>query len=339
VQLTDGTWLLAETAWPRHRGWGVLAGRPEGGPITIEIPRPRREAGTLRLGVEAFRRTNASVLVVADPDVVVDRADADPVSPWNLATSLHAFHAAAFHARRETQGAAVLQIRGYGATQPIRDPVVVTGWRPILGKEHVPAPLARLAGDLAFLGPARFHDGSRELLDLAGTGNPQLEYCERYEAMPCALIWVSEAMRTEFREADRDRELATLKSAGVEVIGASPVDALSGADLAPSPLPPAVRARFDEIVTILEGYAADGNVQRLRLLEGKVHLRGGYSEEVGRAYVTFEIVDGRHLARGLVLVPAGKSRATIAPGDGLARRIDAALAHRPLSIEIAGVLP
>jgi hypothetical protein len=100
-----------------------------------------------------------------------------------------------------------------------------------------------------------------------------------------------------------------------------------------------MRARFDEIVTILEGYAADGNVQRLRLLEGKVHLRGGYSEEVGRAYVTFEIVDGRHLARGLVLVPAGKSRATIAPGDGLARRIDAALAHRPLSIEIAGVLP
>jgi hypothetical protein len=338
VQLVDGTWLIAETAWPRSRGWGVLAGRTKGAPVTIEIPRPRREAGTLRLGVEAFRRTNASVLVVADPDVVADRLDADPVAPWNLATPLHAFHAAAFHARRETPGAAILQIRGYGATQPIQDPVVVTAWRSILGKDQVPPQLGALVENLSFLGAARYHDGSRELLDLAGTGNPQLEYCERYEAMQCALVWVSETVRTEFREADRDRELATLKSAGVEIVGTSPVEALAGGSLEPSPLPPAASARFDEIAKILEGYAADGNVQRLRLLDGKVHLRGGYSEEVGRAYLQFDLVDGPHVARGLVLVPAGKLRADIAPGEGLARRLDAALAHRPLSIRISGVI-
>jgi gamma-polyglutamate biosynthesis protein CapC len=345
VLLADGAgegracWLLAETKQPRARGWGALIARTgKAAPITVEIPRPRREAGTLRLGVEVFRRVDASVLIVADPDVSPERADADPAAPWNLATSLHAFHQAAFHAARD--GAVVLQLRGFGATQPVADPLVVSMWRPILSSDQVPPALAALTNgaELAFLGRPRFFDGSRELLDLAGTGNPQLEYCERYESTPCALLWVSEPTRAAYREADRERELTTFAKLGIATTTATPIVALVEPVLeAGGPMPAALQARYDALARIAEGYALDGNAQRLRLFAGAT-VRGGYSEEVGRAFLTLEVREGDRVIRGLVLVPGGSQRIAVSPGPDLVRRVDAALAHRPLSIQVSGRL-
>jgi hypothetical protein len=284
-----------------------------------------------------FRRVGASVLIIADPDVPAERADSDPAAPWNLATALHAFHQAAFHASRD--GAVVLQLRGFGATQPVKDPLVVSTWRPILAADQVPPALATLTNgaDLAFLGRPRFFDGSRELLDLAGTGNPQLEYCERYESTPCALLWVSEPMRAAYREADRERELTTFGKLGVATTVAAPVAALLEPALEAAPVPQSLQARYDALAGIAEGYALDGNAQRLRLLTD-ANVRGGYSDEVGRAFLALEVRDGDHVMRGIVLVPGGTQRTAVSPGPDLVRRIDAALAHRPLSIQISGRL-
>jgi len=336
-----GCWLLAETVHPRVRGWGVLAGRiDKAEPVTIEVPRPRRETGTLRLGVEVFRRVDASALIVADPEVRVERTDSDPAAPWNLATSLHAWHQAAFHARAASEGAAVLQIRGFGVTQPVSDPLLVTMWRPVLADDQIPPSLASLTGkQLAFLGHARYFDGSRELLDLAGTGNPQLEYCERYEATPCALVWASDAVRSQFREADRERDVGTMNKLDIAVTDASPGASLVEPALEPAGVPASLQARYDELVRSAEGYALDGNVQRLRLLGGNPAVRAGYSDELGRTFLRIEVSEGDRVVRGLVLVPGGTQRVTLTPSANLAREIDGALARRPLSIRLSGRRP
>jgi hypothetical protein len=334
-------WVLAEMKRPRVRGWGVLAGRTaKSTPITIEIPRPRREAGTLRLGVEVFRRVNAATLVIADPDVSVERSDADPAAPWNVATAVHSFHQAAFHARSAAHGAAILQIRGFGTTQPLRDPVLVTMWRPILGDNQVPAPLSSLIQKqlTGLLGTVRFFDGSRELLDLAGTGNPQLEYCERYESTPCALVWVSEAVRAQFREGDRDRELSTLAKLDIPTTNASPIAVLVEPALVPASPSQALQEKYDELLQIVEGYALDGNVQRVRLLAG-ASVVAGYSDELGRAFMRIEVHEGDRVVRGIVLVPGGSGRVLVTPGANVARELDTALARRPLSIQMSGRLP
>jgi hypothetical protein len=334
-------WILAELNRPRVRGWGVLAGRAgKTTPITIEIPRPRREAGTLRLGVEVFRRVGAATLVIADPDVSVERSDSDPAAPWNVATAVHSFHQAAFHARSASDGAAILQIRGFGTAQPLRDPVLVTLWRPVLGDDQVPPPLASLINKQlsGLLGTVRFFDGSRELLDLAGTGNPQLEYCERYESTPCALVWVSEAVRAQFREGDRDRELSTFAKLDIRATAASPIGALLEPPLAPGSPSRDLQDNYDELLHIVEGYALDGNVQRLRLLAG-ANVVAGYSDELGRAFMRIEAREGDRVVRGIVLVPGGSGRLLVTPGANVARELDIALARRPLSIQISGRLP
>jgi hypothetical protein len=337
-----GCWLLVETKQPRARGWGVIAGRATpGAPITIEVPRPRREAGTLRLGVEVFRRLEASTLIIADPDLPAERGDADPAAPWNLATSLHAFHRAAFHAKRD--GALMLQLRGFGSTQPIHDRLVVSLWRPILAPDQVPRALAAVTSSaaLSFLGRPRFFDGSRELLDLAGTGNPQLEYCERYDATPCALLWVSEPTRAGYREADSERELGTFTKLGVPTTTVSPIAALVEPALESSTaVPRTLQARYDALLRVAEGYALDGNAQRLRGITAmRASVLGGYSEEVGRAFLQLEVREGNSVIRGLVLVPGGTQRISLSPGHELPQRVDAALAHRPLSIQLSGRLP
>src|SRR6185503_15123473 len=232
-----------------------------------------------------------------------------------------------FHARSAGDGAAVLQIRGFGVTQPIADPMLVTMWRPILANDQIPAPLASLVTKrLAFLGHARFFDGSRELLDLAGTGNPQLEYCERYESTPCALVWVSDAVRTQFREGDRTRELATLDKLGIALTDTSPVASVVEPPIVAAPAPRSLQTRYDELVKIASGYALDGNVQRLRLLAGD-GVKAGFSDELGRTFLRIEVSEGNNVIRGLVLVPGGTQRVTLSPGPELARQLDAALAR------------
>ncbi len=345
-------WVLSEARRPRVLGWGALAGRTGGSArsgsggasITLEVPRPRREGGTLRLAAEAFRRTGARALIVADPDVVGARDDADPAAPWNVATSFHALHAAAYSASPDPATAVMLQIRGFSTTQPISDPVVVTTWRPIVGGDAPPAiaSIVSASGPLGFLGPPRYHDGSRELLDLAGTGNAQLSSCRQLVAT-CALVWVSDAARLDLGDVERERAVATLRRQGIAVVEESPLGALIDPPLAPGPpvaITPALAARFGAAVAVAEGFARDGNPQRLRLLASQsVTVKAGFSDELGRAYVVVAAREQGIEMRAIVLVPGGVERSEIpVRGDrgALARDVELALSRRPLSLRLAG---
>lgn len=346
-----GCWILAEASSPRRLGWGVLAGRAgKAPPLAIEIPRPRREAGTWRLGVELWRHAGAATLIVADGDVPEERADADPAATWNAATAFQALHQAVHDAHRGDPAALILQIRGFGITQPIRDPVVVTLPRPILVRSQIPARLAGLleAKDaLGVLRGARIHDGARELVEVSGVGNPQLHYCARFELVSCAILWFGEPVRDGYREVDRERELAKLARMKLSVTAASAPAALHDPPLgAPDPVRLAeLKPRFDELVRLLETYALEQNVQVLRLVtamvaaDAAVTARGGYSDELGRPFLIAELHEGDHAMRALVLIPSGTGRIDLEGGGDVANRLPGLLARRPRIVTLVGRVP
>jgi len=341
-------WLVAETAKPRRLGWGVLAGRvADSAPLAIEAPRPRREGGTWRLAVELFRHADAASLIVADADVPPDRADADPAAAWNVATAFQAFHQAVHDARRATPDATILQIRGFGITQPVREPVVVMFPRALPSPDRLPKYIAALVGKTGALSrfqPVRFDSGARELVDLAGTGNPQLQYCTRFETTTCALLWFSEAARDEYRDVDRDRELAKLARMNVRITNATATAALlespAGDDQGPPALAPPdaahaarLRAKFAELGKLAETFALERNVHLLRRMPA---VTAGYSDELGRPFLLIELRDGDHVIRGLVPIPAGTENVALDAGDDTAKLLPELLAQRPRSITVVG---
>lgn len=361
-----GCWILAEASRPRRLGWGALAHRTGAPPVAIELPRPRREAGTWRLGVEMWRHSGAATLIAADGDVPEERADADPAATWNVATAFQALHQAVHDELRADVDPLIVQIRGFGITQPIREPAVVSLTRPTLVASQVPRRLATLLearGPLGALRGARVHDGARELVEVSGIGNPQLHHCARFELVSCAILWFSEPVRDAYRESDRARELAKLARMKLPITAASAPAALHDPPLAaPDPARiAAMRPRFDELVRLLETYALEQNVQLLRRLEAAaappklaraapgrrrpaddraaavaIQVRGGYSDELGRPFVVAELRDGDHAMRAIALVPSGAARIELVAGGDVANRLPALLAERPRIITLAG---
>ena len=335
--------------------------------MIIEIPRPRREAGTWRLGVELWRHAGGGTLIVADGDVPEERADADPVATWNVATPFQAMHQAVHDAAGGAPDALILQIRGFGITQPIREPAIVALTRPILVPSQIPP---RLAGLLEAKGPfgalrgARIHDGARDLVEVSGVGNPQLQYCARFELVSCAILWFSEPVRDAYRESDSARELAKLARMKLPITTAPAPAALHDPPLgAPDPARiAAMQPRFAELVRLLEAYAVEQNVQLLRRLEAMavapaapprparrggpapraaeeravIAIRGGYSDELGRPFVVAELSEGDHALRALALVPSGTARIELTAGGDAASRLPALLAERPRILTLAG---
>lgn len=326
-------WVLAEPS-PRRLGWGVFAGRVETtAPITLEAPRPRRETGTGRLAIELFRHANASTLILADPDVPADRADADAAAPWSTATAFQAFHVAVHDARRTKPDAAILQVRGFGIDKIVSEPLVLMFSRGAQAPAKLPPELiAALVDDdigpLGALGALRLDDGAKELVDLAGTGNPQLAYCARFETSTCALLWFSDAARDTYREADRERELAKLARVPIATTATVPafLDGVTIGDV-----PPALFAKFAALAEAAEAYAADRNVHVLRKLPPNT-VRAGFADELGRPFLLVEAGDGAHVMRGIVPIPGGEERVAITDAAQLAPM----LGRRPRLLTVAG---
>jgi gamma-polyglutamate biosynthesis protein CapC len=349
TQIDDGAepvWLLTEATRPRRLGWGVLVGRTSDkhAPIAVEIPRPRREVGTGRLGLELWRQTDASVLVVADGDVPEVRVDADPIAIWNTTTPFQAFHQAVHDRLRTADGALVLQVRGFGVDQPVdaNANVVVALGRPLLEPGQVPKRLQGVLanGVLTGLGAPKLHDGAQNLVDLSVIGNPQLQYCGRFALVDCATLWFSDRARDRFREIDRDKELAKFVRMNISLTTAHADAALLEPALTAVDQP-TLEKRFAEVERVLEAYATQQNVQLLRVLEqmvasshGAVWVRGGYSDELARPFVVAGVREGDRERRALVLVAGGTARHEVKLAD--AKQVSTLLAQRPLVLWLEG---
>ena len=347
-----GCWLLAERQ-PGRLGWGVLAGRTGAAqPIAVEVPRPRIESGTWRLGTELWLASDAELLLIAGATSMPVRSedDPDPAAGWNLVTPFQALHQAAHTHLADAKSPMILQVRGFAATQPVREPLVVTLGRPLLDVGDAPARLLSAlaeAGPLGFLhGGARYYDGSLAMLDLAGSGNAQLHYSTRLGGVACALLWFSERAREPYREASEEREHARFAPFALELTRRPAAEALAMPMLGapPAQASATLATRYTALLAIAQAYASEENVQILRRLVAAAaatpgaRVIAGFSLELGRPYLVVEAREGVEVLRGLVLVPGSDrdDRGFDAGAADLPLRLGQALFQRPRTLTVHG---
>ena len=355
------TFVLAETT-PKL-GWGVVASRlGTAQPVAIEVPRPLSESGTWRLGTELWLAMDASVLLIASGDRTINVVNPagtgstfDPAAPWNMATPFQALHQAIHTALGGAAlDAMIFEIRGFGATQPVREQLVVTPSRPLVDPKSI---TGRLATALA-TGPLRFaskstrmQDGAQELLDLTGTGNPQLHYCQRVDTVQCAMLWFGESTRAAYFGADQELLVERALKMGVRRAPEGVAAALLDPPLARpnKQISMPLSDRYGKVVKIAQAFAASGNIQVLRELVTHVNslpgasVRIGTSSELGRPLLVIDVREGKDVMRGLVLVPGlgitGEEVIVDAGGANELVRLRSALVQRPRVVTLSGTLP
>jgi gamma-polyglutamate biosynthesis protein CapC len=362
AELTDcagpgiACWVLAERE--ARLGWGTLAVLRElGAPVVVEVPRPLREAGTWRLGVELWQSLGARAVLIAPREARVPTADA--AAGDNSRTSFQAFHEAAHGSLLEEGSPIILQVRGFGIQQPVDADLVVATGKPLLPGQRAEAvpldpPWIRLAaaldpsGVLGWLAPrVRYHDAGLDLLELSGVGNPQLHYTTRVGGVALALLWFSDPAREPYVGRPLAREAHRFAAAGISFVVAPAWRALAEPALAPPPVAPsrALAARLAGLVDLARGYAAEENIHVLRALAqragGDVAITAGYSQDLRLSWLRFEAREGKEVQRALVL-PGGSAGGDVvltAGGRDLPRVLGAEIFRRPRVIRLHGSLP
>jgi hypothetical protein len=348
-------WVLAE-AGPRARlGWGTLAVLAEHGtPIAVEVPRPLREGGTFRLGVELWQSLAARAIAVAEREARV--VAADPAAADTGRHPFQALHEAIQGSLADEGSPLVLQVRGFGAQQGVAADLVVSVGKPLLPGRRVQVvpldpPWIRLAAALDASGPlsfaakgVRYHDGLEDLLDLSGIGNRQLHYSTQVGGAAFALLWFSDRTREAYVGRPFAREAPRFAAAGLPLGLESATEALVAPALGPPPArpSPALAGRLAELVELARRYAAEENVHVLRALARAGGVTAGYSEELRLPWLRVEAREGREVQRALILVSgAGREEdvALSAGGGDLARQVSAEIFRRPRVIRLSGSAP
>jgi hypothetical protein len=348
-------WVLAE-AEPARLGWGTLAVLARhGAPVAVEVPRPLREAGTWRLGVELWQSLGARAVVVAAREARLEGAD--PASANTTRHPFEAFHEALHGALVEEGTPLLVQIRGFGVQQPVAEELVVALGRPLLPGRRAQAvpldpPWIRLAaaldpggplGWLAATGKVRYHDGGKDLLELSGIGNPQLSYSAQVGGPAFALLWFSDRVRDAYVGRPYAREAPRFAAAGLPLPVGPAWRALVEPPLGPPPRTPSpsAAARVGELTALARRYAAEENLHVLRALGRAGGVSAGYSEELRLPWLRIEARDETEVVRAVVLL-SGAEREDVRLSAGvpdLARQALAELFRRPRVLRIHGSAP
>jgi hypothetical protein len=359
-----GCWVLAEHRGPPDApyglGWGTLAVRSEqGAPVGVEVPRPLREGGTWRLGVELWQSLGGRGLLVGARELA-GQALADPAATFNLRTPFQAMHESLHGALADEGSPIILQVRGFGVSQPVAADLVVAIGRPLLSvAPDVPVPLdppwIRLAAALDAAGPlgwaapgVRYHDGLADLLDLSGIGNPQMHYSTQVGGAAFAMLWFGDATREPYVGRTFAREAHRFGPVGLPLtVGPAP-RALCQPALAapPARASAALGARFATLVATGRAYATTENVHLLRKLaaqaaESHAQVRAAFSDELRLPYLLIEAREGAEVLRALVLV-SGADRPDVATDAGapdLEKLVAGEIFRRPRVIVLHGSQP
>lgn len=195
IVLGDGeVVLLLREDPPATRGWGSALVRPEAGTSRfLAVPRPTTEPGSLDLALHLLRLLDGRMLVIAvdpsgSPADVLDSGD-----PTNLFTMAHRV---ANRIASPGLPAVGLQVRGYGASHGVDDPVVISAG--VLASDPATQlpDLYAVATLLEGTGvPVRWYDGGRDLAGLRGGGIAQLTVARHLDGQPYGVLWASTGLR------------------------------------------------------------------------------------------------------------------------------------------------
>lgn len=135
VELPAGVLALVPSELPDSRGWGLYVVRPAGLDLVVEVPHPRADLDTERLGAEVAEAMQARYLLVAGAARDAGGGAADVAHQSDAVFS-------AVHEALARQGVPALQLHGFAASSlPGVDLVVSPGAAAL-------SPLARRIADL-----------------------------------------------------------------------------------------------------------------------------------------------------------------------------------------------
>ena len=123
----DGDFRLVQPVEvPDRRGWGLYVGRPRGLPVAVEVPHPRADLRTERLGAALADRVDARYLLVAGT-----HRDADDDGAADVAHERSSVFSSV-HLAVARLGVPAVQLHGYARrTSPDADVVVSSGSAPL----------------------------------------------------------------------------------------------------------------------------------------------------------------------------------------------------------------
>ncbi len=177
--------LLVPEDEPDERGWGLYAVRPGGRRVVVEVPHPRADLETERLGAQLAERLQAEYLLVAGARRDRSGGEAD-------VAHREASVFAAVHASLAERGLPAVQLHGFAEeSSPDNDVVVSPGGAAL-------SPLVRrVATELDRGGFRTCRVWTRECGQLEGRTNVQSAASAR---APFAHVEVSRAVRDDRRE-------------------------------------------------------------------------------------------------------------------------------------------
>jgi hypothetical protein len=267
---------LVESWRPLAMGWGTMVFRPRSVGAVLAAPYAAEEPGTARLAAEVWATAAGQALILGGGD------------EWASHAPAQALHQAAL----TSGGESLLHVRGLGRRPGVDDASIVIGLgKPVLDPRPLPPGLASMLAEDGALGwvPAwRLADGSPELAPLAGAGNAPMEFASNLAGQDPAVLWVPPGLREAYAPYDPCPELTRL-TAIAAASGCQAQDeeaAVFAADDADGAQVVAPQMGFAQALAQVEGYAADGDLHRLRaVIAAGWTLRAGVGRATGRGFV------------------------------------------------------
>ena len=334
----DGCWVLMQNDAPTRYPMGFLAVRAgQPAPIAVEVPRPERELGTLRIATELWIDARGHALLV-NPDEKLSGPgiQLDPTIIGNPVTPFQAGHQAIHRSlaelqRRREPGAPsgqpalpglIVQLRGFAGWRPIDEDMVIGIGPPVMQPWQIPALLKGIVaadGPLGWLSDSmRYADGSDELISLAGQGTPQLTFTRAFGGVDFALVWLSEDVRQRYRPASRARYAEHFEKTGLVLLDSTVYDALHEPALAPlqgkggrkaaGEGNQEMAAELDRLLDLARHYAITRDIHVLRALARAglrnpgIEVRAMWSEQLSLPLMRVQLTRGAKVLRAVVLL-------------------------------------
>lgn len=344
-----GAWVLSGD---RHRGWiaVAIAERPAEA-LVLEVPRPRTETGVGRVATQLWEAAGAAALVLDGEWSASAQADGsmpaypDVVGLGAVETAFHAAHEAL--TGDLTEEAAILQLRGFASTRGIGDDIVVSVGEPVFDAARVPPAIARVVakdGPIGRLGTSlRWVDGSADLVELAGAGDPQLLYARATGVASFAIVWLAESIRiSALPVGDYEDTQQRAAGLGLAFFDQPVATALTAGLVAPS-RPREIPSRLSAALEVAKEYATRLDIAALaQVSEAKgVTVSLGWGADPQGAYVLLEMKERSAVTRAAVLIgpTAIRSCSAIDAGAHAKALVQQAIATRCRLLVVAGEEP
>lgn len=288
IRLTDPSdggiyYILTETSAGNFRGTYVFrAGNAQ--PLTIQVPQPKSEEGTLPIGIALFRNQNARALLISGSSRRKDFAEFDVTHLSCKRSLFQLVHQVIHRENADIDPILTIQVRGAADLDQAGVDAVISNGGESRDGETVSTRLQQFRDTLEHLDlRIRFFRSDQSDVHLSSHSNTQQAYVETFNLGEFAVAWFDNDFRRSFSEIEPDAHLietlgwTTLEGDLAEWVSRSvkaPATTNPGSPAYPDAEPGHWNDLRTDINVELTGYSSTGNVIHLQRLTALASQNG-----------------------------------------------------------------